>query len=77
MSILDVPEFFAELELLIGRDNALSIVREFGGIPLQIPKKSNTVGYRKIADVIGDSGADKMIYMYGGDRKRYRCAPAS
>lgn len=72
-----LPESVKELIELIGFKEAMILVRQFPGVPLDIPKGKTAAGLlrqEELAKLIGKDAADKLIARWGGDRLRIpRC----
>ncbi|MDB0571452.1 hypothetical protein LBW59_11795 [Ralstonia solanacearum] len=65
-----IPAFAQELMDFIGHEEAMALIREFGGVTLWIPKGIRTSGatYERLVEVVGQDAADKLVARYGGDR---------
>lgn len=61
------PADLSLLTALIGIDATRALVREFGGIPLAIPKRGDGAAYAALAEVVGKDAADALIKHYPGD----------
>lgn len=52
---------------LIGQDAAAALVREYGGLPFDVPATTRGQRYRELAALIGEAAALAMLAKYGGD----------
>lgn len=66
-----LPEIIQEIIRYIGHSQAMSLVREFGGQEIRIPKTDNTDTWAALVEVIGERATRNLAANMGGGEPVY------
>lgn len=61
------PADLSLLTALIGPEAVRALVREFGGLPVAVPKRCDGAAYAALAEVVGKDAADVLVKHFGGE----------